>query len=210
MEYRQLGRSGLRVSLHTLGTMTFGGEGFFAMAGKTALDEARRIIDVAVDHGVNMIDTSNIYSVGRSEEIVGAALKDKSQQILVGTKVRFSMGQGPNEGGLSRYHIIEQCEASLKRLQRDRIDLYFLHEWDGQTPVEEMMEALDTLVKQGKVRYIGCSNFSGWHIMKALMAADRHNWQRFCCQQIHYTIEAREAEHELMPIAIDQAARILQ
>ncbi|MGL6180590.1 MAG: aldo/keto reductase [Aestuariivirga sp.] len=208
MEYRQLGRSGLRVSLHTLGTMTFGGEGFFAMAGKTALDEARRIIDVAVDHGVNMIDTSNIYSVGRSEEIVGAALKDKSQQILVGTKVRFSMGQGPNEGGLSRYHIIEQCEASLKRLQRDRIDLYFLHEWDGQTPVEEMMEALDTLVKQGKVRYIGCSNFSGWHIMKALMAADRHNWQRFCCQQIHYTIEAREAEHELMPIAIDQGVGI--
>src|SRR5262249_37194985 len=139
MEYRQLGRSGLRVSLHSLGTMTFGGEGLFAKAGKTALDEARRIVDVAIDHGVNMVDTSNVYSLGRSEEIVGAVLKDKSQQILIGTKVRFSMGAGPNEAGLSRFHIIAQCEASLRRLQRDRIDLYFLHEWDGLTPVDEMM-----------------------------------------------------------------------
>ncbi|MBI2717840.1 MAG: aldo/keto reductase [Rhizobiales bacterium] len=204
MEYRQLGRSGLRVSLHTLGTMSFGGEGHFATVGQTKLDEARRLVDVAVDHGVNLIDTSNVYSTGRSEEIVGEVLKDRSSQILVGTKVRFAMGKGPNEGGLSRFHIIEQCEASLGRLQRQHIDLYFLHEWDGQTPIEETMEALDTLVRQGKVRYIGCSNFSGWHIMKALAAADRHAWQRFCCQQIHYTIEAREAEHELMPIALDQ------
>lgn len=204
MQYRQLGRSGLKISLHTLGTMTYGGEGFFSKTGDVQLGDAQRQIDMAVDAGVNMIDTANIYSFGKAEEIVGAALKGRSSQILVGTKVRFGMGKGPNEQGLSRYHIIEQCEASLRRLQRDRIDLYFLHEWDGLTPVEEMMEALDTLVKQGKVRYIGCSNFSGWHIMKALMAADRHNFQRFCCQQIHYTLECRDAEYELLPIALDQ------
>ena len=208
MEYRQLGRSGLRVSLHTLGTMTFGGEGFFAKTGDVQVNDAQRMVDVAVEAGVNMIDTANVYSTGRSEEIVGEVLKGRSSQILVGTKVRFNMGKGRNEGGLSRFHIIEQCEASLKRLKRDHIDLYFLHEWDGQTPVDEMMEALDTLVKQGKLRYIGCSNFSGWHIMKALMAADRHNWQRFCCQQIHYTLESRDAEYELIPIALDQGVGV--
>ena len=154
-------------------------------------------MDVSLDHGVNLIDTSNIYTTGKSEELLGEVLKGRSSQILVGTKVRFSMGKGPNEQGLSRYHIIEQCEASLKRLQRDRIDIYYLHEWDGQTPVEETMEALDTLVKQGKVRYAACSNFSGWHIMKCLMAAERHNYQRFVCQQIHYTVETRDAEYEL-------------
>jgi aryl-alcohol dehydrogenase-like predicted oxidoreductase len=126
----------------------------------------------------------------------------------VGTKVRFAMGKGPNEQGLSRFHIIHEAEASLKRLGRDHIDLYFLHEWDGMTPVAEIMEALDTLVKQGKVRYVGCSNFSGWHIMKCMMAADRHNFQKFVVQQIHYTIEAREAEYELMPIAVDQGVGI--
>lgn len=208
MEYRQLGRSGLRVSLHTLGTMTFGGEGFFGKIGAVQLSDAQRLIDMAVDAGVNLIDTSNIYSFGKSEEIVGAALKGRSNQILVSTKVRFAMGKGPNEQGLSRFHIIEQCEASLRRLQRNHIDLYFLHEWDGLTPVEEMMEALDTLVKQGKVRYVGCSNFSGWHIMKALMAADRHNYQRFCCQQVHYTPENRDVERELVPIALDQGVAL--
>jgi aryl-alcohol dehydrogenase-like predicted oxidoreductase len=208
VEYRQLGRSGLRVSLYSLGTMTFGGEGFFAMAGQTGLPEARRIADIAIDLGVNLFDTANVYSLGRSEEMVGDILKGRSSQILVGTKVRFSMGSHPNEAGLSRLHIIEQCHASLKRLKREHIDLYFLHEWDGLTPVEEMMEALDTLVRAGKVRYIGCSNFSGWHLMKALMIADRHHFQRFCCQQIHYTLEAREAEYELLPIAIDQGVAI--
>jgi len=208
MEYRTLGRSGLKVSLHTLGTMNFASEGFFGMIGSVPVKEAKRLVDIAVDHGVNLLDTSNVYSTGKSEEALGEILEGHSDQLLVGTKVRFGMGPGPNEQGLSRFHIIQQCEASLKRLKRNHIDLYFLHEWDGQTPVEEMMEALDSLVKQGKVRYIACSNFSGWHIMKALMAADRHNYQRFCCQQIHYTIESRDAEYELVPIALDQGVGI--
>ena len=208
MEYRQLGRSGLKISLHTLGTMNFSGEGFFGMAGSVSPKDATRLVDIAVEHGVNMFDTSNAYTTGKSEEALGAVLKGRSDQLMVGTKVRFSMGTGPNEQGLSRFHIIHEAEASLKRLKRDHIDLYFLHEWDGLTPVAEMMEALDTLVKQGKVRYIGCSNFSAWHIMKCLNTAERHNFQKFVCQQIHYTIEAREAEYELMPVALDQGVGI--
>ncbi len=208
MEYRQLGRSGLKVSLFSLGTMNFNAEGFFGPLGSRSLKEAARLVDLAVDQGVNLLDTSNAYTGGKSEEAVGEILKSRSNQILVGTKVRFAMGQGPNEQGLSRFHIVEQCEASLKRLKRDRIDIYFLHEWDGLTPAEEMMEALDTLVRHGKVRYPGCSNFSGWHIMKCLMAAERHNFQRFVAQQIHYTIEARGAENELLPIALDQGVGV--
>jgi aryl-alcohol dehydrogenase-like predicted oxidoreductase len=194
--------------LHTLGTMNFDGEGFFNMAGSLDRKSAGRLVDIAVDHGVNIFDTSNAYTTGKSEIALGEILKGRSDQLLVGTKVRFGMGQGPNEQGLSRFHIIHECEASLKRLQRDRIDVYFLHEWDGQTPIEETMEALNTLVKQGKVRYPGCSNFSAWHIMKAMMAADRHNFEKFVCQQIHYTIESRDAEFELVPAGIDQGVGI--
>jgi aryl-alcohol dehydrogenase-like predicted oxidoreductase len=208
MEYRQLGRSGLKVSLHSLGTMNFSGEGFFGMAGSLSIKESKALVDMAVDHGVNLLDTSNAYTTGKSEEALGAILKGRSDQLMVGTKVRFAMGKGPNEQGLSRFHIIHEAEASLKRLGRDHLDLYFLHEWDGITPVAEIMEALDTLVKQGKVRYVGCSNFSGWHIMKCMMAADRHNFQKFVVQQIHYTIEAREAEYELLPIAVDQGVGV--
>ncbi len=208
MEYRQLGQSGLKVSLHALGTMNFAGEGFFGMAGSLNPAESQRLVDVAVDAGVNIFDTSNAYTTGKSEEALGAVLKGRSDQLLVGTKVRFGMGPGPNEQGLSRFHIIHECEASLKRLGRDRIDVYFLHEWDGLTPVDEMMAALDTLVTQGKVRYIGCSNFSGWHIMKAMMSSERNRFHKFVCQQIHYTIEAREAEYELVPIALDQGVGI--
>ena len=188
--------------------MNFAGEGLFGKIGSVSMKDAARLVDIAVDHGVNLLDTSNVYTTGKSEEAVGEVLKGRSNQILVGTKVRFAMGKGPNEQGLSRFHIIEQCEASLKRLKRDRIDIYYLHEWDGLTPVEETMEALDTLVKQGKIRYAACSNFSGWHIMKCLMAAERHNFQRFVCQQIHYTIEARDAEYELLPIAVDQGVGV--
>ncbi len=208
MEYRNLGKSGLKVSLHTLGTMNFDGEGFFNMAGSLGRKDASRLVDIAVDHGVNIFDTSNAYTTGKSEIALGEILKGRSDQLLVGTKVRFGMGQGPNEQGLSRFHIIHECEASLKRLQRDRIDVYFLHEWDGQTPIEETMQALNTLVKQGKVRYIGCSNFSAWHIMKAMMAADKNHFEKFVCQQIHYTIESRDAEYELVPVAIDQGVGI--
>ena len=208
MEYRQLGRSGLKVSLFSLGTMNFSAEGFFGSIGSLGSKEAGRLVDVAIDHGVNLLDTSNAYTGGKSEEAVGEILKDRSNQILVGTKVRFAMGEGPNEQGLSRFHIVEQAEASLKRLQRDRIDIYYLHEWDGLTPADEMMEALDTLVRQGKIRYAACSNFSGWHIMKCLMAAERHDFQRFVAQQIHYTIEARGAENELLPIALDQGVGV--
>lgn len=208
MEYRQLGRSGLKVSLYSLGTMNFASEGLFGKIGSLGIAEAQRLVDVAVEHGVNLLDTSNIYTSGKSEEVVGEVLKGRSSQILVGSKVRFPMGKGPNEQGLSRFHIIEQCEASLRRLKRDRIDIYYLHQWDGQTPVEEIMEALDTLVKQGKIRYAACSNFSGWHIMKCLMAAERHNLQRFVCQQIHYSVESRDAEYELLPIAVDQGVAV--
>ena len=208
MEYRQLGSSGLKVSLHTLGTMNFSGEGFFGMAGSLSLKDSQRLVDIAIDAGVNLFDTSNAYTSGKSEEALGQVLKGKSDQMMIGTKVRFGMGTGPNEQGLSRYHIIHEAEASLKRLGRDHIDIYYLHEWDGLTPVDETMEALNSLVKQGKVRYIGCSNFSGWHIMKCMMAADKHNFEKFVVQQIHYTIEARDAEYELMPIAVDQGVGI--
>ena len=208
MEYRLLGRSGLKVSLHSLGTMNFEGQGLFGKIGSLGVAEAKRLVDVALDHGVNLLDTSNVYSTGKSEEVVGEVLKGRSSQILVGSKVRFPMGKGPNEQGLSRFHIIEQCEASLKRLKRDRIDIYYLHQWDGMTPVEEIMEALDTLVSQGKIRYAACSNFSGWHIMKCLMAAERLGYQRFVCQQIHYSVESRDAEYELLPIAVDQGVAV--
>jgi aryl-alcohol dehydrogenase-like predicted oxidoreductase len=208
MDYRNLGHSGLKTSALTLGTMNFDGEGFFTMPGSLDRKQADRLVDIAIEHGVNMFDTSNAYTRGKSEAALGEILKDRSSDLMVTTKVRFSMGDGPNDQGLSRRHIIEQCEASLRRLQRGHIDMYLMHQWDGQTPIEETMEALDTLVRQGKVRYIGCSNFSGWHIMKALMAADKAGTARLTCQQIHYTIEAREAELELVPIALDQGVGI--
>ena len=208
MEYRTLGRSGLKVSLHTLGTMNFASDGFFGKIGTVTVKDAKRLVDVAVDHGVNLIDTSNVYTTGASEEALGAILPKSADQLLIGTKVRFPMGDGPNQQGLSRFHIIQECEASLRRMKRDHIDIYYLHEWDGSTPVEETMEAMDTLVAHGKVRYVACSNFSGWHIMKCLMAADANGYQRFVCQQIHYTLEARDAEYELVPIALDQGVGI--
>ena len=208
MEYRSLGNSGLKVSLHTMGTMNFSGEGFFGMAGSLSIKDCQRLVDVAIDAGVNLFDTANVYTTGKSEEALGEVLKGKSAQMLVGTKVRFPMGKGPNEQGNSRWHIMHECEASLKRLGRDHIDIYYLHEWDGMTPVEETMSALDMLVQQGKVRYIGCSNFSGWHIMKCMSAAERNNFQKFVVQQIHYSIEARDAEYELMPVSVDQGIGI--
>lgn len=208
MEYRLLGRSGLKVSTLTIGTVTFGGDGLW---GATELDEARRQVDLCLDHGVNLLDTANVYSGSVSEQISGEVLREagRRQRMMIATKVRFRMGDGPNDQGLSRFHIIAQCEASLRRLKTDVIDLYQVHQWDGSTPLEETMEALDTLITQGKVRYVGCSNYSAWHLMKALSVSDRHNYQRFVSQQIHYTLQAREAEYELVPLGLDQGVGIL-
>ena len=210
MEYRLLGHSGLKVSTITLGTMTMGGKGAFAKVGNVGLAEASRQIDMCLDAGVNLIDTADVYSDGASEEIIGEALGGKRKSgVLIATKARFATGPGPNDRGLSRHHLIRACEASLRRLRTDVIDLYQVHQWDGETPLEETLEALDTLVRQGKVRYIGCSNYSGWHLMKALRVSAEERRQRFVSQQIHYTLEAREAEYELLPIAIDQRLGVL-
>jgi aryl-alcohol dehydrogenase-like predicted oxidoreductase len=175
MEFRRLGRSGLRVSVLSLGTMTFGGKGAFAKTGSTDVEGACRQIDLCLDAGINLFDTADIYSAGLSEEILGQALKGRRDKVLVATKARFRTGDGPNDAGSSRYHLVEACEASLKRLGTDRIDLYQLHEWDGQTPLEETLEALDSLVRSGKVRYVGLSNFSGWHLMKTLCVSERES-----------------------------------
>ena len=210
MEYRLLGKSGLKVSVLSLGTMTFGGVGKFSNVGSTDVAGARRQIDICLDAGVNLIDTANVYSAGASEEIIGEALSEgRRQGVLLATKSRMRIGSGPNDAGASRLHIIAECEKSLRRLRTDFIDLYQLHQWDGQTPIEETLEALDTLVRSGKVRYVGCSNYSGWHLMKTLAAADSHNWTRYVSQQINYSLQARESEYELVPIAVDQGVGIL-
>ena len=209
MDYRQLGSSGLRVSALTLGTMTFGGRERFAFVGSTDVAGASRQIDLCLDRGINFIDTANVYSGGLSEEIIGEALKGRRDRVLLATKARMPMGDGPNDAGLSRHNLIAECEASLRRLGTDHIDLYQVHEWDGQTPLEETMEALDTLVRSGKVRYVGASNYAGWQLMKALGVADRHGYQRFVTQQIYYSLEARDAEYELVPLAVDQGIGIL-
>lgn len=204
MQQRQLGRSGLTISALTLGTMSFGGGGEFANVGTTDLAGARRQIDMCLDAGVNLIDTADVYSDGVSEEIVGEAVKAKREELLLATKVRFPMGASPNDEGLSRHHIIRGCEASLRRLQTDWIDLYQLHEWDGATPLEETLGALQTLVDCGKVRYVGVSNFAGWQLMKALGIAEREHLPRFASQQIYYSLQERSAEYELIPAAVDQ------
>lgn len=209
MEHRRLGHSGLRVSVLALGTMTFGGRGAFAKVGSGDAAEARRFLDRCLDAGVNLVDTADVYSAGASEEIVGEAIAGRRNQVVLATKARFRMGPGPNDAGASRQHVIAACEASLRRLRVDHIDLYQIHEWDGQTPVEETLHALDTLVRDGKVRYVGCSNFSAWHIMKCLAAAERHNTQRFVSQQIYYSLQSREAEYELVPLTLDQGLGIL-
>jgi aryl-alcohol dehydrogenase-like predicted oxidoreductase len=209
MEYRQLGRSGLRVSAMTLGTMTLGGRAQFANVGNTDLEGARRQIDIAIDAGVNLIDTADVYSEGASEAIVGQALEGRRDQVLLATKARFPMGPGPNDAGLSRHHLIEACEASLRRLRTDHIDLYQVHEWDGQTPLEETLGALDHLLQSGKVRYVGCSNFGGWQVMKALGIGHRSGLPAFVSQQVYLSLQERSAEYEIVPSAIDQGLGLL-
>jgi aryl-alcohol dehydrogenase-like predicted oxidoreductase len=209
MEYRQLGRCGLRVSRLTLGTMTFGGRGQWGDVGRTDLEGARRQIDMALDTGVNLIDTADVYSEGASEEILGQALNGRRDQVLIATKARFPMGPGPNDAGSSRHHLIEACEASLRRLQTDHIDLYQIHEWDGQTPLEETLAALEHLLQSGKVRYVGCSNFAGWQVMKALGVARTRGLPEFVSQQVYLSLQERAAEYEIVPSALDQGLGLL-
>ena len=209
MHYNTLGNTGLKVSAITMGTFSFGGQGPFGLVAKQGVKEAKRLTDLCIEHGVNLFDTANMYSTGLSEEIVGEVLGDKSDDILLTSKARMRIGDGPNDEGVSRWHLIRECERSLKRLRRDHIDIYYMHEWDGTTAVEEKMAALDTLVQQGKVRYVGCSNYSAWHVMKSQAAAQNANGVRFSTQQIHYTLEAREAEYELLPLSVDQNLGVL-
>ncbi len=209
MEYRQLGRSGLRVSEITLGTMGFGGSGWAAAVGQIDVDGARRQIALARDAGVNLFDTADVYSGGTSEEILGQALGSDREDVLIATKVRMPMGDGPNDAGLSRHHIIRGAEASLRRLGTDYIDLYQVHEWDGHTPLEETLHALDHLVQSGKVRYIGCSNYAAWQVMKALWTSEREGVSKFVSQQVYYSLQARDIEYEIVPLAIDQGLGIL-
>ncbi|MFY9775622.1 MAG: aldo/keto reductase [Trebonia sp.] len=209
MEYRQLGHSGLRISALTLGTMTFGGRGGFSAVGATGIDGARRQVDMCLDAGVNLIDTADVYSGGLAEEITGEVIEGRRDTLLLSSKVRMAMGGGPNDAGLSRQHIIAGCEASLRRLGTDHIDIYHVHEWDGQTRLEETLSALNSLVSAGKVRYLAASNYAGWQLMKALAVADSHGFERFAAQQVYYSLEARDAEYELVPLAVDQGLGIL-
>jgi len=205
MEYRQLGYSGLKVPILSFGTGTFGGSGeFFKAWGSTDVAEASRLIDICLEAGVNLFDTADIYSHGVSEEILGKAVVGRRNQLLISTKATFSMGDGPNDVGSSRYHLIESCEASLRRLNTDHIDIYHLHGFDALTPAEEVLSTLDSLIKSGKVRYIACSNFSGWHLMKGLSVSERYGWARYVGHQVYYSLLSREYEWELMPLALDQ------
>jgi aryl-alcohol dehydrogenase-like predicted oxidoreductase len=210
MEYRQLGRSGLKVPPLSLGTGTFGGSNeFFKRWGQTDVAEATRLVDVCLDAGVNFFDTADVYSEGASEEILGAALKGKRDRALISTKATFRSGDGANHVGSSRYHLLRACEASLKRLNTDHIDLYFMHGFDATTPVEETLRALDDLVTAGKIGYIGASNFSGWHLMKALARSEKDGLARYVAYQGYYSLIGRDYEWELMPLGIDQGVGLM-
>lgn len=205
MNFKRLGKSGLRVPELSFGTATFGGgNDFFKAWGSTDAGGAARLIDVCLEHGVSMFDTADVYSDGLAEQILGEAIKGKRNRLLISTKVTFPTGQGPNDYGSSRQHIIEAVNASLKRLQVEHIDLLQLHGQDYNTPVEETLSTLDQLVREGKVRYIGASNFSGWHLMKSLATSDRYGYPRHVAHQIYYSLLNRDYEWELAPLAEDQ------
>lgn len=204
MEYRQLGGSGLKVPVLSFGTATFGGAGkFFSAWGNTQVDEAKKLVNLCMDAGVNFFDTADVYSGGISEEILGKALEGIRNDVLISTKATFKMGEDPNYGS-SRFHLIRSAENSLRRLQTDHIDIYHMHGFDGNTPVEETLRALDDLITSGKVRYIACSNFSGWHLMKSLSISERYGWAKYIAHQAYYSLLDREFEWELMPAGIDQ------
>jgi len=206
MEYRQLGASGLNVPVLSFGTATFGGGNeFFKAWGDTQLDEAKKLINLCMDAGVNFFDTANVYSRGTSEEILGQALEGIARdRVLISTKATFKMGDGPNDYGSSRLHLIKSAEDSLKRLKTDYIDIYHMHGFDGNTPVEETLHALEDLITSGKVRYIACSNFSGWHLMKSLSVSEKYGWAKYIAHQAYYSLLDREFEWELMPLGINQ------
>ena len=204
MEYRQLNGSGLFVPALSLGTATFGVTHGFEGWGNTGVAEATRMVDMCLEAGLNLFDTADIYSRGLSEEILGKAISGKRNRLLISTKATFPMGEARNEMGASRFHIINACEASLRRLGTDHIDIYYMHGFDGATPLEETLSALDNLVQSGKVRYIGCSNFSGWQLMKSLAVSDKYGWSRYVAHQVYYSLLNREFEWELMPLGVDQ------
>ncbi len=204
MEFRLLGRSGLKVPVLSLGTATFGGVRDFEAWGASDVKEATRLVDIALEAGVNMFDSADIYSWGKAEEILGQAIRGRRDQVLISTKGTFRMGPGVNEVGSSRHHLIAACEASLRRLGTDYIDLYQLHGYDAMTPVEEVLGTLDDLVRAGKIRYIGCSNFSGWHLMKSLAVSERYGRARYVAHQAYYSLIGRDYEWELMPLGIEQ------
>jgi aryl-alcohol dehydrogenase-like predicted oxidoreductase len=205
MEYRYLGSSGLRVSALSFGTVTFEGRGeFFSKWGQSDVREATRLVDLCLEAGVNLFDTADTYSKGRSETVLGKAIAGRRDQLLISTKASFSMSDDPNDVGSSRYHLIHSLENSLRRLQSDYVDIYTMHGFDARTPVEETLRALESLVQSGKVRYITCSNFSGWHLMKSLAVSEKFGWARYVGHQAYYSLIAREYEWELMPLALDQ------
>lgn len=210
MEYRQLGRSGFKIPVLSFGTGTFGGKGeFFKSWGNTDVKEASRLVDVCLEHGVTLFDTADIYSTGASEEVLGTAIKGRRNQVLISTKATFRFSEDPNDVGSSRFHLTNAIEGSLKRLGTDYIDLFQLHGFDALTPIEETLRTLEDFVRSGKIRYIGCSNFSGWHLMKSLSISEREGWERYIAYQGYYSLIGRDYETELMPLALDQGIGLL-
>jgi aryl-alcohol dehydrogenase-like predicted oxidoreductase len=209
MKMRFLGNTGVLVSELCFGAMTFGGRGYWKTVGEVEQKDADQLVNAAIDGGINFFDTADVYSEGRAEEILGKALGSKRKDVVLATKVRGRVGPGPNDVGLSRLHIIESCNASLKRLGTDYIDLYQVHNFDPYTPVEETLRALDDLVRQGKVRYIGASNFAGWQLMKALHISEKQNLEKFVTLQSYYSLVCRDLENEMIPLSLDQKLGIL-
>ena len=205
MEYRQLGRSGFKVPVLSLGTGTFGGGGeLFKAWGSTDVAEATRLVDICLEAGLNMFDSADVYSGGMAEEILGQAIKGRRDQVIISTKATFPVGDGPNETGSSRFHLLRQVDKALQRLGTDYIDHFQTHGYDAMTPTEELVTTLDDLVRAGKIRYVGCSNYSGWHLMKALAYAEKFNLTRFVAHQAYYSLIGREYEWELLPLGLDQ------
>ncbi len=209
MRYRQLGASGLRVSCLGLGTASFGVADPGAKSGAVDVAAARRQVDMALEAGVNLVDTADAYGAGGSETVLGQILPGRRDQVILATKARFPTGEGPNDAGSSRHHLVRACEASLRRLRTEHVDLYQLHEWDGQTPLEETLSALEQLVRGGKVRYVGCSNFAGWQLMKALGVAGSNCGARFVSNQVYLSLLERSAEYDIVPTALDQGLGLL-